>query len=281
VSAEAKLELPGLIDGAVRDGSAHTRTCRVLDLADVRAHRWRQRLRETGSLEDGRPVGDAIHRLPSREEQAIHDLIGRRGWVDRSHRKLAHRGSYAGTVFVSPSTLLRVALKHPVELPGEPVHPRPKMPTFPEVPWERNRISIWDCAHRLPSHPALSLQARPNSPAPFALDRAAPSLSGPHLSGAPVMTAGRQARRHGDRGVGRSVGGVRPHVRQVVLADEAAADLSLAPVDEATRLPMLAIAAGAVPLGTSYMLGMVNRRPLRRVSSRTAQERQRSTQPLP
>ena len=41
VSAETKLELLGLIDGAVKDGWAHTRACRVLDLADVRAHRWR------------------------------------------------------------------------------------------------------------------------------------------------------------------------------------------------------------------------------------------------
>jgi len=46
VSAETKLELLGLIDSAVGDGWAHARACRVLDLADVRAHRWRQRLRE-------------------------------------------------------------------------------------------------------------------------------------------------------------------------------------------------------------------------------------------
>jgi putative transposase len=147
VSAETKLELLGLIDGAVRDGWAHTRACQILDLADVRAHRWRQRLRETGSLEDGRPVGDAVHRLLGSEEQAILDLIEQWGWVDRSHRKLAHRGSYTGTVFVSPSTVLRVALKHRVELPGEPFRPRPQMPVFPEVPWERNRIWMWDCSH--------------------------------------------------------------------------------------------------------------------------------------
>ena len=147
MSVQTKLELLGLIDGAVRDGWAHTRACWVLDLADVRAHRWRQRLRETGSLEDGRPVGDAVHRLLASEEQAILDLIETWGWVDRSHRKLAHRGSYTGTVFVSPSTLLRVALKHQVVLPGEPFRPRPKVPVFPEVPWEKNRIWIWDCSH--------------------------------------------------------------------------------------------------------------------------------------
>ena len=61
VSAGAKLELLGLIDRAVDDGWAHARACRVLDLADVRAHRWRARLRETGSLEDRDPGGGAVH----------------------------------------------------------------------------------------------------------------------------------------------------------------------------------------------------------------------------
>ena len=147
MSAETKLELLGLIDGAVKDGWAHTRACWVLDLADVRAHRWRQRLRETGSVEDGRPVGEAVHRLLESEEQAILGLIEEWGQVDRSHRKLAHRGSYTGQVFVSPSTLLRVALRHRVVLPGEPFRPRPVLPAMPQVPWERNRIWIWDASH--------------------------------------------------------------------------------------------------------------------------------------
>ena len=147
MSAGIKLELLGLIDQAVADGWPHARACRVLDLADVRAHRWRQRLRQTGSLEDRDPGGGAVHGLLAWEEQAILDLIERWGWVDRSHRKLAHRGSYTGTVFVSPSTVLRVALKHRVTLPGEPVRARPIKPAFPEVPWERNRIWIWDATH--------------------------------------------------------------------------------------------------------------------------------------
>ncbi len=50
-------------------------------------------------------------------------------------------------MFVSPSTLLRVALKHRVELPGEPVRARPARPLLPELPWERNRIWIWDASH--------------------------------------------------------------------------------------------------------------------------------------
>lgn len=147
MSAEVKLELLGLIDGAVADGWAHARACRVLDLADVRAHRWRARLRETGTLEDRDPGGGAVHGILEWEERAILELIEEWGWVDLSHRKLAHRGSYIGTVFVSPSTVLRVALKNQVTLPGEPVRARPAKPVFPEVPWERNRIWIWDATH--------------------------------------------------------------------------------------------------------------------------------------
>ena len=147
VSAQTKLELLGLIDGAVADGWPHAGACRVLELVDERAHRWRARLRETGTLEDRGPGGGAVHGLLGWEEQAILDLIETWGWVDRSHRKLAHRGSYTGTVFVSPSTVLRVALKNRVQLPGEPFRTRPLKPPFPEISWERNRIWIWDASH--------------------------------------------------------------------------------------------------------------------------------------
>lgn len=147
MSAETKLELLGLIDRAVAGGWAHTRACRVLDLAGSRAHHWRGRLRELGTLEDRDPGGGAVHGLLAWEEQAILDLIETWGPVDRSHRKLAHRGSYTGTVFVSPSTVLRVALKNRVRLPGEPFRPRPGKPPFPEISWEKNRIWIWDATH--------------------------------------------------------------------------------------------------------------------------------------
>jgi putative transposase len=147
VSAETKLELLGLIDEAVRYGWAHARACRVLDLADSRAHHWRARLRETGTLEDRDPGGGAVHGILESEERAILELIETWGPVDRSHRKLAHRGSYTGTVFVSPSTVLRVALKNRVQLPGEPFRPRPPKPPFPQISWGKNRIWIWDATH--------------------------------------------------------------------------------------------------------------------------------------
>jgi transposase InsO family protein len=88
-----------------------------------------------------------VHRLLTWEEDAILELIEDWGPIDRSHRKLAHRGSYTGTVFVSPSSVLRVAAAHQVSLPGEPPRPPRPTPGLPAVPWERNRIWIWDASH--------------------------------------------------------------------------------------------------------------------------------------
>ena len=48
---------------------------------------------------------------------------------------------------MSPSTALRVALKNRVQLPGEPIRPRPPKLPFPEISWGKNRIWIWDASH--------------------------------------------------------------------------------------------------------------------------------------
>jgi putative transposase len=147
VSAETKLELLGLVDEAVSNGWAHARACAVLQVVDVRVHRWRRRLELTGALEDRAPGGNPVHRILDWEERAILELIETWGPVDRSHRKLAYRGSYTGVVFVSPSTVLRVAEQHRIRLPGERARPRPVLPAMPEVPWVKNRIWIWDASH--------------------------------------------------------------------------------------------------------------------------------------
>ncbi|MGH3609661.1 MAG: hypothetical protein ACRDRD_16435, partial [Pseudonocardiaceae bacterium] len=71
MSAQTKLELLGLIDGATAGGFSQVRACGVLELADVRVHRWRVRLRETGSLQDRPPVSEPVHRILAWEERAI------------------------------------------------------------------------------------------------------------------------------------------------------------------------------------------------------------------
>ena len=147
MSGQTKLELLGLVDGAVSAGWAHTWACRVLQVEDVRIHRWRARLAETGSLDDCPPIGNPVHRILPWEEQAVLDLIEE--WASSTCRIASWRTAAPTSerCTLSPSTLLRVALKHRVELPGEPVRPRPQVPVFPEIAWEKNRIWIWDATH--------------------------------------------------------------------------------------------------------------------------------------
>lgn len=147
LEATVKEGLLKLVDDAVAAGWAHVRATTTLEIADVRVHRWRARLREVGTVTDRAPGGNAVHRLLAWEEAAILELIEQWGLTDRSHRKLAHRGSYTGLVFVSPSSVLRVAEKHQVSVPGEPPRPPRPAPTLPSVPWQRNRIWIWDASH--------------------------------------------------------------------------------------------------------------------------------------
>ena len=137
-----------LIDEAVARGWAHHRACGIVGVADVRVHRWRARLRDVGTLVDRAPGGVAVHRLLDWEVAAILELIEEWGPTDRSHRKLAHRGSYVGRVFVAPSTLRRVAEKHQLRLP-EPARRNPVVQApWPDwVRWEPNSIWIWDATH--------------------------------------------------------------------------------------------------------------------------------------
>jgi hypothetical protein len=76
---------------------------RVLDVDPERVRRWRHRRRD-GQLQDRRP-GGAVHGILPAERDAILTLAEQCRQTDRSHRKLAHRGSRLGLVHVSESTV--------------------------------------------------------------------------------------------------------------------------------------------------------------------------------
>jgi putative transposase len=84
-----------MIDQAVKKGWEHRRACVSLGLKESRAWRWRAR-RGRDRLEDRPGGGHAVHGLLESEEAAVVALFEEWGEVDRSHRKLAHRGSYLG-----------------------------------------------------------------------------------------------------------------------------------------------------------------------------------------
>jgi len=147
VDAATKSGLLELLDDAVEQGWTLRRASRTLELGEVRAHRWLAR-RARGSLVDRSPGGAPVHGILAEEAAEILALFEEWGEVDRSHRKLAHRGSYLHRVWVSPSTVRRVlfeADKHfrPLPRPGRSAR-RP----FPEwADYTPNSIWIYDTTH--------------------------------------------------------------------------------------------------------------------------------------
>ncbi len=141
--------LLALIDHALEAGWSEARACRTVGVARLRVQRWRHRLSASGSLVDRAPGGNAVHRLLDWEVEAVLAVIDKWGPIDRSHRKLAHRASYENIVFVAPSTLLRVAAKHQVDLP-EPAPRRRALLSLPwpeTIEWRPNQIWMWDGTH--------------------------------------------------------------------------------------------------------------------------------------
>jgi putative transposase len=147
VEAATKAGLLDLLDEALDSGWTVRRACGALELPERRAHRWIGR-RSRGQLVDKAPGGSPAHGLLPGEEHEILALFDEWGETDRSHRKLAHRGSYLGRVWVSPSSVRRVlflADKHfrPRPRPGKSV----KKP-FPDwVEYKPNCIWIYDTTH--------------------------------------------------------------------------------------------------------------------------------------
>src|SRR3954453_21299073 len=147
VDAATKQALLGLLAEAVAQGWTASRAAEVLELGRVRAHRWAERA-QRGAWEDQRPGGGPVHGLLPGEQGQILAVFEEWGEVDRSHRKLAHRGSYEGRFWASPSSVRRVlslADKHfrPLPRPGRSAR-RP----FPEwADYTPNSIWIYDTTH--------------------------------------------------------------------------------------------------------------------------------------
>ena len=95
VDASVKAGVLDLIDHAIAHGWSARAACGLLGIDDLRAARWADR-RAEGRLDDAAPGGHPLHGLLDWEREAILALHAEWGEVDRSHRKLAHRGSYLG-----------------------------------------------------------------------------------------------------------------------------------------------------------------------------------------
>jgi transposase InsO family protein len=147
VDAATKAALLGLIEQAVAEGWTVRSASRYLELGEVRAHRWRAR-RVDGCLDDKAPGGHPLHGLLADEIAEIVALYHEWGDIDRSHRKLAHRGSYLGRVWVSPASVRRVLAAHGLDLNPPPRPASSARKPFPDwVEYRPNQIWIYDTTH--------------------------------------------------------------------------------------------------------------------------------------
>jgi transposase InsO family protein len=142
-----KAGLLDLVEVATAAGWSRRRAAHLLGLDLDRVGRWQAR-RRLGRLADDPPGGNPMHGLLDWERVAILDLFQTWGEVDKSHRKLAHRGSRLAVVHVSESTVRRVLAAEGLVLPGTPVRePVPKTPWPDWLEWKPNRIWAYDFTH--------------------------------------------------------------------------------------------------------------------------------------
>lgn len=149
VDATVKAGLLELVNHAHREGDwSLRRAAAVLGIDHVRVIRWQHRA-QSGRLDDAPPgPEEASHALLAAEREAILGIAENWADIDRSHRKLAHRGSRLQAFYASESTVLRVLREAGLRLPGpaarEPVEPR-AWPQWAElVP---GVIMIYDFTH--------------------------------------------------------------------------------------------------------------------------------------
>jgi transposase InsO family protein len=104
--------------------------------------------RAAGDPADRGPGGNPMHGLLDDEVAAIIDLYNEWNEIDRSHRKLAHRGSYIEAVWVSPASVRRVLAAHSLSLHPLPRPGRSVRKPFPDwVEYRPNQIWIYDTTH--------------------------------------------------------------------------------------------------------------------------------------
>jgi putative transposase len=147
VPAEVKAGLLDLVGHAVERGWPVRRASEFLGIDHARYHHWALR-RAASRLEDLAPGGHPLHGLLAWERAAIVELFETWGEIDRSHRKLAHRGSRIGLVHVSESTVRRVLGDEGLVIDGPPPRePVPRAPWPDWLEWKPNRIWAYDFTH--------------------------------------------------------------------------------------------------------------------------------------
>jgi hypothetical protein len=147
VDQATKSGLLDLLCQATQSGWTVRAACQALQVSELRSYRWLGR-RAAGELADHAPGGRPMHGLLDWEVAEIVRLFDQWGEVDRSHRKLAHRGSYLGRLWVSPASVRRVLARQGLRLRPLPRPGRTVRKPFPDwVEYAPNSIWIFDTTH--------------------------------------------------------------------------------------------------------------------------------------
>jgi transposase InsO family protein len=145
LDATAKAGLLMLVDQAVGAGWTLQAVCEVLRISRRRVERWQSRRTD---LADRKPGGVAVNSLLGEEVAAIVAIFDEWGERDRSHRRLAHRGSYVGRFWASPSTVRRVLIESDKHFRPLPRPARGERKPFPDwASYRPNSIWIYDTTH--------------------------------------------------------------------------------------------------------------------------------------
>lgn len=147
MDAHVKAGLLDLVEHAVERGWSARRACERVGLEHGRHAQWVVR-RDARRLDDAAPGGNPLHGILDFERAAILDLFETWGHIDRSHRKLAHRGSRLDLVHVSESTARRILHDEGLVLPGQPPREPAPRADWPEwLVWKPNHVWGYDFTH--------------------------------------------------------------------------------------------------------------------------------------
>ena len=124
-----------------------------LQLPAARYYRW---LARAGRLDDLSPGGNPSHGLLDDEVAAILAVFEEWGEVDRSHRKLAHRGSYIGRFWASPATVRRVLNNADLRFRALPRPGKSRKQPFPGwLTYRPKQVWIYDTTHFMAAQMAV------------------------------------------------------------------------------------------------------------------------------
>jgi transposase InsO family protein len=149
VDANVKAGLLQLVRHASEAGGwSGRRAAAILGLDHMRVLRWQTRA-VADRLDDAKTgPGEVLHALLPWERDAIIKVAEEWTDIDRSHRKLAHRGSRLDLVYVSESSVLRVLADAGMTMPQRPARSRRERNGLPD--WAElvpGVIYIYDFTH--------------------------------------------------------------------------------------------------------------------------------------